>query len=625
MHFALAAGLGVKDPTVLVVPGDNDPGLQSATGDQGESDLDLEWAGAIAKNANILFVIADSSPHNGVNDALQYAIDNNVAPILSTSYGECEGMLPSGEFSAQNTLFQQAAAQGMTVIAATGHAGAAACDTGSIAVNGLAVTFPASSQYVTAIGGTEFNAPSTGTYFNSSNNANGGSATSYIPEVAWNDGNQAATGGGVSTLVAKPSWQTGTGVPSDGQRDIPDVAFAASLKTDGLLFCNNGSCTNGFLNSGGTPAVTGGTSAGAPTFSGVLALLVQKTGARLGLLNPNLYSLAAISGNAFHDITGGNNLVICQGGSPSCPAANSSGTGEFGYSAGVGYDPVTGLGSIDSFNFVEQWSGDIGLTASPASLAIQPGSSATSTITVAPVNNFSGTVSFACSVSSSLAANVTCSLPSTTVNTSGSITLTVSSAKLVRSIPPHRFPKFPTLPSSAVAWLAVAVALSSTAYAARKYRFWQRRWAYVWTASAGLVLTLGAVSCGSGSSAGTLSLSCNLPEPVVGNPYTGGFCTGSGGKAPYTFAIVTGSGGTGSLPTGLSLNTTTGSITGTPSAAGNFTFTMQIFDSESTVHTLTQALALTVQPPQVENGIVTVTATSGSIVNTTNIQVTTSL
>ena len=166
------------------------------------------------------------------------------------------------------------------------------------------------------------------------------------------------------------------------------------------------------------------------------------------------------------------------------------------------------------------------------------------------------------------------------------------------------------------------MALVSFAYAARKYRFFQNRFAYIWLASAAIVLTMGAVSCGSGS-VGNLSLSCNLPEPVVGNSYTGGLCTGSGGKAPYTYAIV--NPGTGPLPTGLNLNTTTGAITGTPTVAGNFTFTMQIFDSESTIHTITQALALTVQPPQVENGIITVTATSGAIVNTTAIQVSTQI
>ena len=136
--------------------------------DESESDLDLEWAGAIAKNANILFVTASSA-----EIAVAYAIDNDVAPILSTSYGSCEPDLMASEFSTENNLFAQAASMGMTILAAAGNAGAADCDTGSIATHGLAVDFPASSQYVTGIGGTEFNANGA-TYFASTNNNAGG-------------------------------------------------------------------------------------------------------------------------------------------------------------------------------------------------------------------------------------------------------------------------------------------------------------------------------------------------------------------------------------------------------------------------------------------------------------------
>ena len=154
---------------------------------------------------------ADTSPDNGVKDAIKYAINNNVAPILITSFGECENNLAAGEYSADTALFAQAASQGMTIVAPSGDGGAAACDTGTVAQNGLWVDFPASSQYVTAIGGTAFTATGTGTYFGSTNDSAGGSAQSYIPEIAWNDGNLAASGGGVSKLTAKPTWQTGTG------------------------------------------------------------------------------------------------------------------------------------------------------------------------------------------------------------------------------------------------------------------------------------------------------------------------------------------------------------------------------------------------------------------------------
>ena len=611
--FRTAAGLSAKLPTIQFVPGDNDPGLQSAGGDQGESDLDLEWAGAIAKNASILFLTADSNPHGGAQDAIKYAIDNNVAPILSTSYGQCEQDLAAGEFTTFNALFAQAATQGMTIVAPSGDAGAAACDTGTVATHGLAVSFPASSQYVTGVGGTEFN-PGNGSYFGSSNSANGGSAKSYIPEIAWNDGNQAASGGGASTLVTKPSWQTGAGVPNDGQRDVPDIALAASFKEYGLLFCNNGSCTNGFLNGSSTVAITGGTSAGPPTFAGVLALLVQETGTRVGLLNQNLYSLAGISANAFHDITAGNNQVVCQGGSTGCPTSVSTAVGQIGYSAGVGYDTVTGLGSIDSYNFVEQWNGDIQLTAAPNSVSVQPGNSANVTVTVTPIKNFTGPVTFACSVSSTLT-NVTCSVPSTPVNTSGSTTVTITAAANPASAPfPKRFPgDFRKIPPTNALWLFVVCALVTVAFALRKSRF-------AWTVAGFSMLTLGAVSCGSGSSSGALSLTCYLSQPYLAVPYNNASCIASGGNPPYTYSILSGS---GTLPPGLSIGGSSGAITGTPTAVGVSGFTVNVADNSA--KTATQVESLNVEAAPVLNGVVTVTATSGAIVNTTTIVVSTSL
>lgn len=620
--FRGAAGLPVKDPFIIIPPGDSDPGLGSATGDQAESDFDLEWAGAIAKNANVAFVIADPIKNNGVHDAIKYAINNNLAPVLITSYGQCEIDVAPAEFNAENNLFEQAGVNGMTIIVTSGDSGAAACDTGAVAMNGLQVDFPASSPYVTAVGGTQFN-PGSGTYFASTNNSNGGSANSYIPEVAWNDGNQAATGGGASRLISKPSWQTGIGVPSDGVRDVPDLAFAASIKEFGLLACTTGSCANGFLNGSSAPSVAGGSSAGPPTFGGVVALLVQQTGKRVGFLNPNLYSLASISGNVFHDITGGNNQVTCQGGSPGCPSPASTGTGVMGFTAGVGYDQTTGLGSLDSYNFVEQWSGDIQLTASPAALNIPAGSSATATITVTPYLNFSGPVTFTCSVASALT-NVTCSVPTTPVNTSGSTTVVISAANPLASAPLGR--SYPSLPRISPQWMMAVLTLSLAIYAFRRLRFVSIQTLSMWSAAALLVLTLGAVSCGSGSSnGGILSLTCNLPRALVAVPYTGGNCVASGGKAPYTYTLVTGSTGTGPLPAGLSLNSSTGSITGLPTMQSVNTFTLTATDSASPQATQTQNEVLTVGPAPALNGVVTITAKSGSIVNTTTIAVTTAL
>ena len=145
----------------------------------------------------------------------------------------------------------------------------------------------------------------------SPSNASGtqSSALSYIPEVAWNEsgaGGLWASGGGASTLYAKPSWQTGTGVPADGKRDVPDVSLT-SAGHDGYLIYQNGGLY-----------VVGGTSAAAPSFAGVMALVVQHSAARQGNANTTFYSLAskqrAGGASVFHDITSGNNSVPGQAG-----------------------------------------------------------------------------------------------------------------------------------------------------------------------------------------------------------------------------------------------------------------------------------------------------------------------
>jgi len=217
--FRTAAGLPPNDPTIVLTG--TDPGILSSSGDEGESDLDVEWAGAIAKNATIVFVTSTN-----VDTSITYAIDNNVAPVLSISYGLCEAQTGRAESNTEASLYQQANAQGITVLASAGDSGAADCDTSSPARRGLAVDVPSSLPYVTGIGGTTFNEGSE-SYWNSTNNGLSGSAISYIPEVVWNDATSAGTlsagGGGASIYHAKPSWQIGTGMPNDGARDVPDL------------------------------------------------------------------------------------------------------------------------------------------------------------------------------------------------------------------------------------------------------------------------------------------------------------------------------------------------------------------------------------------------------------------
>ena len=338
-------------PTKVLVG--SDPGVNQS--DLQEADLDLEWAGAVARNASLIYVYA-----RNVFNAVTHAVNQNLAPIISHSYGGCEPGASSTVGQSYQHIAQQANAQGITWVAASGDAGPAGCNSqaDATATQGLAVNLPASVPEVTGVGGTEFNDGS-GNYWSSSNGANSGSALGYIPEEAWNDtssvGTLAASGGGVSIFFAKPVWQTGPGVPGDGARDVPDLALSASASHDGYLYCNNSSCVA--QNPLSVNTLIGGASVSTPVFAGILAVLQQyqlahsfQTTPGLGNINPTLYRLAPNVGGVFDDIITGNNIVPCTPGSMDCPFS-----GSFGFSAGSGYDLVTGLGSVDAWLLASSW------------------------------------------------------------------------------------------------------------------------------------------------------------------------------------------------------------------------------------------------------------------------------
>ncbi|HMF53267.1 MAG TPA: S53 family peptidase, partial [Edaphobacter sp.] len=317
--FRSASGLAANPPQVVQATGYS-AGTRS-DGDTSEAQLDVEWSGAIAPSATIDFVTVGANPNASVFDALTYAVANNIAPIISISYGGCESASGQSALNSLNQVLQQANAQGITFVGPTGDSGATDCDTAGIATGGLAVDFPASSPFATAVGGTMFNegnATGQTPYWNSNSSAstgNAGSALMYIPEVPWNESTSTgldaggAGGGGVSSYFAKPTWQVANGVPADSARDIPDLSFAAASNHDGYLFCSQGSCTSGFRDTAGNLNVVGGTSASTPNFAGILALLEQKLGTGpLGNIGPKLYGLASIP-NVYQDITSGNNAV----------------------------------------------------------------------------------------------------------------------------------------------------------------------------------------------------------------------------------------------------------------------------------------------------------------------------
>jgi subtilase family serine protease len=424
-NFRVAAGLAAKAPQYILYPSTSTP--TRCPGDEGESDLDLEWSGGVAANANIIFVYAGlgagdtcDARFNSVWNALQQTVDNNYAPIISTSYGACEQVLEQEEPGFPQEIqgwAQQANAQGQTIMAASGDSGAADCDATNSpsATGGLAVDVPASIPEVTGMGGTEFDGDAEATITNGNANnttywkgTTGGTSTlssalSYIPEMGWNDTVQndglLASGGGASTVFAKPTWQTGTGVPKDGARDVPDLALNASLYHDPYLICSEDGqadpCTNGFVSASGQISVVGGTSCAAPTFSAIVALLNQSLGSSgLGNINPTLYSLVVSNPTAFHDLTIGNNIVPCEVDTPDCP----SGTTQIGFSAGVGYDQVTGLGSVNASTLFTAWAGSrtassITITSPPTGTNVTVGTSVSFKVAVTPASGV-GAVSF---------------------------------------------------------------------------------------------------------------------------------------------------------------------------------------------------------------------------------------
>lgn len=378
-QFRATFGLPVNDPQIIV-NGAN-PGILGS-GEESEAALDVEWSGAVAKKAAIKFVVsASTNSSDGVYLSAQYIVSHNLAPVMSVSFGLCEAALGASGNSFINNLWQQAAAQGITVFVASGDSGAAGCDSASVsrAAGGRGVNGLCSSPYSVCVGGTQFSDSNYSLYWAASNNGTMGSAVSYIPEAVWNASGGSGLwsgGGGASSVYAKPGWQNGVGVPADGKRDVPDVSLTAAVHDGYLLFMN------------GNNMVCGGTSAASPSFAGLMALVLQSRGARQGNANPVFYSLAnnqRFGGAAvFHDTTAGNNSV----------------PGLSGFSAVAGYDMATGLGSVDASVLVNHWSDAAGaaafhLSLSSSAVSVTRGASAKVTARVSLSGGFSAAVALA--------------------------------------------------------------------------------------------------------------------------------------------------------------------------------------------------------------------------------------
>jgi subtilase family serine protease len=576
--FRSTFGLAAKDPQ-LVLYGP-DPGV--SPDDQVESDLDLEWSGAVARNAAIIFVYSQD-----VFESVQYAIDQNLAPVISLSYGECE----FGVSASSRAVVQQANAEGITWMTSSGDSGAAGCDWGGpqTAQYGPAVTYPADMPEITAVGGAEFN-ESGSAGWSTQNSAAWGSATGYLPEKAWNDtslgGGIWASGGGASVVFPKPWWQAGPGVPSDNARDVPDISLTASGAHDGYLI---------YL-SGGVMSV-GGTSASSPSFAGIVAIINQYVVAKgaqakpgLGNINPTLYSLAQNTTGIIHDITVGDNIVPCASKSVGCA------TGSFGYKAGAGYDLVTGLGSVDAYNLVTRWASlpvSIGtamtLTASPASIAQSANTQLTAKITaVTGANPPTGSVAFAAGGASlGSAAAIVSGATSTAVLTVKGTSLTTGSEAITASYAPTGNFNISTA-ATTVTVTATPVATKTVATASAAS-----------VASAGTAQLTATVTPASGSVPPTGSVSFSAGTSVLGTATLGAPASASGGAtavlsvsasklamgANSITASYAGAGGfTSSVSTAITVTVAAPLVATTASLAAN---PASIAQSASTVLTVT--------------------------------------
>ena len=420
-NFRTLFSLPASTPQVII--DGNDPGIDGANNPDGlngasaEAYLDVEWSGAVAPGAAIdLVIAADTSVESGLVLAAERAVYSNIAPVISISFGECETTLGASN-SLWSGLWEQAAAQGITVMVSTGDSGSAGCDnpdTETVAQHGLAVSGFASTAFNVAVGGTDFhypNAAALATYWNSTNDSKNGSLISYIPEQVWNDsqfglnllinpaGSISGGSGGPSTCgnptldstgttvtacapTPKPSWQVGTGVPADGARDLPDVSLFAANGINGSFYAV--CAADGDCQGTSNPQISGfgGTSVASPAFAGIMAIVNQAYGPQ-GQANYELYPLAAKMPTAFHDIQAGTNQVPCLAGSPNCTNGELT-----GYAATPGYDLATGLGSIDANVLVTNWNSRSNGTATtttftPSSTSFTHGTSVTLKTSVA--------------------------------------------------------------------------------------------------------------------------------------------------------------------------------------------------------------------------------------------------
>lgn len=349
---AFRAAFGLPVQALQVQPAGTVTGVAD---DQALATFVASWAGAAAPGAQILLVpAASTSATDGVDLALAAIVDGALAHTVVIGYSTCEAGLSAAHQAFYAALYQQAAAEGLAVIAAAGDAGAAACSLAGSTTpvsTGFAVNGLASTPWNTAVGVAGF----TG--------AGAAALAAWSPVVASDPAY--ASGGGASTLYAVPSWQTAGAQAAASNRQLPDLALPTALDSSvnrGLAFCLSSSTDA----TGCTLVRSGGSAVAAAIFGGIASLVAEQHGAQ-GSMQSTLYALASKTG-VYTDIAQGTAKLACAAGSSGCDATN-----QIGYSAAAGYDLATGLGTVNAQSLVANWASPmVGTGATTVNMTVAP-------------------------------------------------------------------------------------------------------------------------------------------------------------------------------------------------------------------------------------------------------------
>ena len=325
--------LGLGTPPLRIVTFGHVPAFDSGNADMigwaSETTLDVEYAHAGAPDAKIVLVEVAQDDLQHLVLAVRYAVQHKLGDVISLSWGEPEQALGWQFVSSYSSIFRQAASSHITIVASSGDSGASGQDENGNYYHHPVASWPATSPFVTAVGGTRLNLNASGARSGLDTAWNDTYSAAVSNFFFGNDGpNPLATGGGKSAYYGRPGYQNGVRNVTGNQRGIPDISISASCSVAVNVF-------ETFTGGQGGWTASCGTSESAPMFAAIVALADQVAGHPLGLVNPALYALAAGHAPGIVPVASGNNTVSFSGGTV------------HGYSVRHGYNLVTGLGSVN--------------------------------------------------------------------------------------------------------------------------------------------------------------------------------------------------------------------------------------------------------------------------------------